>query len=87
MSEFIILTAEEAEKLRGKTTPWTALDPAEMKDGTFILPVDVLTDPAHAAKFAGEKSRGLDAHSKQRRSVAVADIKAVEADAKGETRP
>jgi hypothetical protein len=46
----IILTAEQAEKVRGisPTNPNAALDPIPLKDGTFMLPKEVLTDPAHA---------------------------------------
>lgn len=40
----IVLTAEQAEQVRGPM-----LDPREMVDGNFILPEAVLEDPAHAA--------------------------------------
>lgn len=46
----IILTAEEAEKVRGlsPTRPGHALDPVPLKDGRFMLGEQVLDDPAHA---------------------------------------
>jgi hypothetical protein len=48
---FIILTAEQAAAVRGKTSPWTALDPVPLADGkTFVLPSRVLDDPAHVSK-------------------------------------
>ncbi len=48
MTAFIILTAAEADHVRGPTTPPAALDPIERQGGAFILPVAVLADPAHA---------------------------------------
>lgn len=62
---FIVLTKAEAEALRGKTGDFTALDPQELKDGTFILPAAVLTDPAHAKAFADRKrDDAIDVHKK-----------------------
>lgn len=53
----IILTPDQADLVRGVSpiSPWAALDPVPLKDGTFILPEDVLADPAHAdvADFLG----------------------------------
>ena len=55
MTQFITLTKDEAEKLRSITSPGHALDPIELEDGvTFILPLEVLADPAHA-KFLGDR--------------------------------
>ena len=46
----IILTTEDADKVRGisPTKGFAALDPVPLKDGTFMLPDEVLTDLAHA---------------------------------------
>lgn len=46
----IILTAEDAAKVTGTspTHPWAALEPVPLADGNYILPEDVLYDPAHA---------------------------------------
>jgi hypothetical protein len=45
----IILTAAEAEAVRGTDSPGHALAPRPLKDGvTFALPEAVLSDPAHA---------------------------------------
>ena len=47
----IILTAEQADHVRGMDTPGAALMPALLADGvTYVLPESVLTDPAHVAK-------------------------------------
>ena len=46
----ILLTPAQADQVRGLSTPWAALQPRELTDGNFILPVSVLNDPAHAAK-------------------------------------
>jgi hypothetical protein len=48
---FIILKAVEADQVRGpsSTDPMSALNPIERQSGKFILPVAVLTDPAHEA--------------------------------------
>jgi hypothetical protein len=46
----IILTKDQADKIRGMTSKFTALDPIEIKDGSFVLPEIVLTDEAHLIK-------------------------------------
>jgi hypothetical protein len=43
----IILTADEANKVRGQTVPGAALAPTPLADGTFALPEAVLSSPAH----------------------------------------
>ena len=48
MSHLIILTAAEADKVRGMSSPMAAIEPILLKDGTFMLGVEVLADPAHA---------------------------------------
>jgi hypothetical protein len=48
MSDFIILTAVEADTVRGPTAAFAALDPVEREGAVFILGVEVLADPAHA---------------------------------------
>lgn len=49
MTEVIILSAVEAEKVRGRSpkTGEAALDPVPTKDGRFYLGLNVLDDPAH----------------------------------------
>lgn len=65
MAEHFILTKAEADKLRGMTSAFTALEPVELEDGTFVLPVAVLTDPAHAKAFADRKRvDAIDVHKK-----------------------
>lgn len=44
----IILTAQQADQVRGPTTPGHSLDPVALTNGTFALPESVLTDHAHA---------------------------------------
>lgn len=46
----IILTAAQANRMRGRSAlrSYAALYPWPLKDGTFMLPEEVLTDPAHA---------------------------------------
>jgi hypothetical protein len=49
---FIVLTKEQADAVRGKTSQWTALDPVPLADGvTFVLPARVLSDPYHESKY------------------------------------
>jgi len=45
----IILTAEQADKVRGisPTHKFAALNPVPLKDGTYMLPEEVLDDLAH----------------------------------------
>jgi hypothetical protein len=45
---FIVLSQEQAEQVRGKSTPFAALEPRKIEDGRFILGTQVLDDPAHA---------------------------------------
>lgn len=52
MSSVIILTAAEAEAVRGNSTPIAAIEPVALTDGRFILGIEVLTDPAHAKHHA-----------------------------------
>ena len=49
----IVLTAEQAEEVRGPTASGSALEPVALADGvTLVLPEAVLNDPAHAAHQA-----------------------------------
>jgi len=49
----IILTAEQAGSITGPTSPTSALVPVPLADGvTWVLPVEVLSDPAHASRHA-----------------------------------
>ena len=44
----IILTAQQADDVRGPTSDGCALSPVPLADGvTFVLPETVLDDPAH----------------------------------------
>ena len=54
MSTMILLTAGEAEAVRGPsgTVDHAALAPVALIDGRFILPAAVLDDPAHAEHHA-----------------------------------
>ena len=46
----ICLTSSEADQVRGETEPAHALMPIPLVDGTFVLPLKVLTDPHHGQK-------------------------------------
>lgn len=88
MTEHIILTKEEADKVRGITTPGHALDPVPLADGvSFILPLEVLSDPAHAKALADHKTdqaRPVDlTDARKIRVVAEAEF-VKEADVKAE---
>jgi hypothetical protein len=48
----IILTAAQASNVQGQDTPFSALVPRPLNDGTFGLPEAVLTDPAHVSHWA-----------------------------------
>jgi hypothetical protein len=48
MSRLIILTAAEADAVRGMSTPTAAIEPVALTDGRYMLGDEVLTDPAHA---------------------------------------
>ena len=49
----IILTREQANRVRGLTTSGHALVPIPLADGRFALPESVLADPEHARYHAG----------------------------------
>lgn len=44
----ISLTLEQANEVKGYSDPMHALDPIKLKDGSYVLPVNVLDDPFHA---------------------------------------
>lgn len=44
---YIVMTAEEAERVRGETIPGHRLEPVVLPDGRYILPTSVLSDRAH----------------------------------------
>ena len=49
----IILTSAEASHVRGMSEPGAELQPTLLADSvTYVLPEDVLTDPAHERKRA-----------------------------------
>ncbi|RKK04821.1 hypothetical protein EBE87_20280 [Pseudoroseomonas wenyumeiae] len=52
LSGYIILTADQAEAVRGPTAPGAALDPRPLQSGAWALPVRVLLDPAHEMHHA-----------------------------------
>lgn len=49
MATFIILDSDQADSVRGLSSPSAALNPIEREGGVFLLGVEVLDDPAHAA--------------------------------------
>ena len=60
MPQYIILTKAEADAIRGKSSPFAAIEPVLLKDGTYVIGDEVLADPAHAAlvaKVVGIKGR------------------------------
>ena len=52
MTDMIVLSAADADQVRGAESPIAALVPIALLDGRFILPVAVIADPAHAAHAA-----------------------------------
>ena len=50
MTEYIILSQAERDAIRGHSSPMHAIEPVELKDGTFVIGDEVLADPAHAAR-------------------------------------
>jgi len=47
MTKLIHLTADDANKVRMLSRPGHACAPVPLKDGTLILPVEMLNDPMH----------------------------------------
>lgn len=52
MSEYIILSRAERDAIRGHSSPMHAIEPVELRDGTFVIGDAVLADPAHTARTA-----------------------------------
>lgn len=59
MTRFIILSANESGAVRGPSdldrdhpVPFAALEPVPLRDGSFALGDEVLSDPAHFRHFA-----------------------------------
>lgn len=51
MTQLIVMTAAQAVDVAGYSTASAQLRPVMLADGvTFVLPVEVLDDPAHADK-------------------------------------
>lgn len=48
----MILTAAQAARVRGQSTPMAALDPIPLTGGTYLLGDEVLNDKAHAKHHA-----------------------------------
>jgi hypothetical protein len=44
----ILLTSEQADQVRGPASPMHELRPVQLANGGFILPMEVLSDPAFA---------------------------------------
>jgi len=51
MTRYIILTAAERDAIRGQSTPYAAIEPVELRDGTFVIGDDVLVDQVHASRI------------------------------------
>lgn len=67
VTRYIVLSAVQATAARGVSpvARWAAIEPVALKDGgEFILPEDVLTDPAH-----NSKTRTLTALTKHDRAA------------------
>ncbi|GGF56817.1 hypothetical protein GCM10007301_15640 [Azorhizobium oxalatiphilum] len=49
---FLILDQDQADALRGESSPGAALDPIALADGVrWVLPLAVLDDPGHASRL------------------------------------
>lgn len=46
--DMLVLTAGEAEAIRGETSPGHVLNPIVLTDGRYVLPLAVLDDPSHS---------------------------------------
>lgn len=47
MAQYIVLSATEADAVRGETSPGHVLNPLPLTDGRYVLPVRVLEAPEH----------------------------------------
>jgi hypothetical protein len=48
----ISLTKAQADAARSKPSPYAAIEPVLLTDGSYILGVEVISDPAHVLKKA-----------------------------------
>ncbi len=96
MTQFIVLSLAEVDKLfpvdpktgsRQKvTSPGQALDPIALEDGvSFILPLEILTDPKHEQAldtYKADPKIAIDLKSPVlQRDIAPQEFKSVSADA------
>lgn len=51
-ADVIVMTSAQADAVRSKPTPYAAIEPVPLTDGSYIVGEEVLVDPAHAAKKA-----------------------------------
>lgn len=49
---YIILSRAERDAIRGHSSPMHAIEPVELRDGTFVIGDEVLADPAHTARVS-----------------------------------
>jgi hypothetical protein len=47
----IILTEEQANEVRGQTSPISYLEPVALLENLYFLPIEVLSDENHNSKF------------------------------------
>jgi hypothetical protein len=55
--EFIKLNEHEANAIQGDSSPGYRLEPKPIKEGGYILPLSVLSDPAHSMHHEFLKSK------------------------------
>ncbi len=68
---YIILTAAEADQVRGETVPGHTIEPILLKDGAYAVPPEVLKDRHHAAKHGFLKQRPARAVKGSERTTAA----------------
>lgn len=52
MTQYLVLSAEHAEAVRGESSPGHILNPVPLTDGRYVLPLRVLEAPEHEGRRA-----------------------------------
>lgn len=79
MGQLIVLTKAQADAIRGHSSPFAAIEPVALKDGTFMIGEEVLTDPAHTARIQSIKALPKVERTATEALIVKTDLTAVEA--------
>lgn len=74
MTQYIILSRAERDAIRGNSSAHAAIEPIELKDGTFVISDQVLDDPDHSQRV----TRVVGLRQKARLEKNIIDTRQIE---------